>query len=68
MSRTRKDAKRGSHRERRISVQGVRRLPPDLSRMSRAAIRLAMEQAAAEKAAEEADAQLADKREEDPDD
>ena len=64
MSRTRKGAKRGSHRERRISVKGVRRLPPDLSRMSRAAIRLAMDQAAAEKAAEEA----AKRREEGADD
>jgi hypothetical protein len=53
MSRTRKDAPRGSRRDRKLSVRSVRRTPPDLKKMSHAIIRIAMEQAAAEKAAQE---------------
>lgn len=54
MSRTRKDAPRGGHREHKLSVRSVRRMPPDLRKMSRAALKVAMEQAAAEKAAQDA--------------
>jgi len=54
MSRTYKDSKKanGNSRERHISVRAVRRDPPDLRKLSRAIIQLAMEQAAAEAAAE----------------
>jgi hypothetical protein len=46
-------------RERHISVRAVRRNPPDLRKLSRAVIQLAMEQAAAEAAAQaDAAAQL----------
>jgi hypothetical protein len=56
MSRTYKDSQRkGGGRERRISVRAVRRNPPDLRKLSRAVIALAMEQAAAEAAASEDD-------------
>ncbi len=53
MSRTYKDSRKvtGHGRERRISVRAVRRDPPDLRKLSRALIQLAMEQAAAEAAA-----------------
>ena len=55
MSRTRKDSpklvQRGG-RERHISVRGVRRDPPDLKKLSRALIQLAMAQAEAEAEAE----------------
>ena len=53
MSRTYKDSRKvtGHGRERRISVRAVRRDPPDLRKLSRAVIQLAMEQAAAEAAA-----------------
>jgi hypothetical protein len=49
MSRTYKDSnnKRNS-RERHISIRAVRRDPPDLRKLSRAIIALAMSQAAAE--------------------
>jgi hypothetical protein len=51
MSRTYKDSRKGSGYERRISVRAIRRNPPDLRKLSRALIQLAMEQAAAEAAA-----------------
>ena len=53
MSRTRKDGPRASRRDRNLSVRSVRRTSPDLKKMSRAIIRIAMEQAAVEKAAQE---------------
>jgi hypothetical protein len=68
MSRTRKDAKRGGHRQRHISAHGVLRLPPDLNKMSRAAIRIAMEQAAIEKAAEASAKSTADGKRQEPHD
>lgn len=52
MSRTYKDATKGSGRDRHVSVRGVRRRQPDLPRMSRALVRLALEEAAAEATAE----------------
>ena len=53
MSRTYKDSQRkGYGQQRRISVRAVRRNPPDLRKLSRALIQLAMEQAADEAAAE----------------
>jgi hypothetical protein len=52
MSRTRKDGRRRGGRDRHISVRAVRRDPPDLRRLSRALIQLAITQAAAEAAAE----------------
>jgi hypothetical protein len=52
MSRTHKDAPHRKGRQRNISVRAVRRDPPDLRKLSRALIQLAMEQAAAEAAAE----------------
>jgi hypothetical protein len=52
MSRTYKDSAKGSGRERHISVRGVRRKQPDLRRMSRALVQLALAEAAAEAAAE----------------
>jgi hypothetical protein len=52
MSRTYKDMPGGDGRRRRLSVRAVRRDPPDLRKLGRALIRLAMEQAAAEAAAE----------------
>jgi hypothetical protein len=52
MSRTYKDSrKRGYAKPRHISVRGVRRNPPDLQKLSRALIQLALEQADAEAAA-----------------
>lgn len=51
MSRTFKDSAKGSGRERRISVRGVRRQRPDLRRMSRALIEHAWREAAAQGAA-----------------
>ena len=54
MSRTRKDAARGGHRERKLSVRSVRLMPPDVHKMSRAVLKIALEQAAAEKAAQAA--------------
>lgn len=50
MSRTRKDspAGKGGARERHITVRAVRRDPPDLRKLSRALIQLAMAQAEAE--------------------
>ena len=58
MSRTYKDSRKvtGRGREHHISVRAVRRDPPDLRKLSRAIIQLAMEQAAAEAAAEADDA------------
>ena len=53
MSRTYKDSrKRGYAKPRRISVRGERRNPPDLQKLSRAVIQLALEQAEAEAAAQ----------------
>lgn len=52
MSKSRNRNTRGSRGQRRISVRGVRREQPDLRKLSRALIALAMEQAAAEAAAE----------------
>ncbi len=52
MSRTYKDSAKGSGRERHISVRGVRRKQPDLRRMSRALVQLALAEAAAEAATE----------------
>ena len=52
MSKNRKQQRSGGGRQRHISVRGVRRDPPDLKKLSRALIALAMEQAAAEAAAE----------------
>lgn len=52
MSRTYKDSPKGGSRQRHISVRAVRRNPPDLQKLSRALIQLAMEEAAAEAAAE----------------
>lgn len=54
MSRTRKDSKYNVRRARRLSVKGVHRTPPDLSQLSRAVMRIALEQLASEKAAAEA--------------
>jgi hypothetical protein len=50
MSRTHKDSKKvtGRGRERHISVRGVRMNPPDLRKLSRALVQLAMAQAEAE--------------------
>lgn len=52
MSRTYKDSpkgkRRGPGRQRNISVRAVRRDPPDLKKLSRALISLAMAEAAAE--------------------
>jgi hypothetical protein len=52
MSRTYKDSPKGGGRQRHISVRAVRRNPPDLRKLSRALIALAMAQAASEAAAE----------------
>ncbi len=51
MSNTRRNQQRGKA-NRRISVRAVRRERPDLSKLSRALIQLALEQAAAEAAAQ----------------
>ena len=53
MSRTRKDSHKGGGRERHISVRAVRRDPPDLKKLSRALIQLAMAQAEAEAEAQQ---------------
>ena len=53
MSRTRKDSPKGGGRERHISVRAVRRDPPDLKKLSRALIQLAMAQAEAEAQAQQ---------------
>jgi hypothetical protein len=47
-----------------VSVRGVRRSTPDLRKLSRAVIQLAMEQAAIEAAAEADDRQHDDERQE----
>jgi hypothetical protein len=54
MSHTRKDSRQyhGGDRDKRISVRAVRRTSPDLRKLSRAVIQLAMAQAAAEAAAQ----------------
>jgi len=49
MSKTRQN--NGGRRERRISVRAVRRSSPDLHKLGRALIQIALEQAAAEAAA-----------------
>jgi hypothetical protein len=51
MSRTHRHGPTGGKRNRHISVRAVRRAQPDLHKLSRALIELAMEQAAAEAAA-----------------
>lgn len=57
MSRTRKDSRKASGaRDRHISIRAVRRDPPDLRKLSRALIQLAMAQAEADA---QADATLA---------
>jgi hypothetical protein len=48
MSRTHKDARNYHPKQRHISVRAVRRDPPDLRKLSRALIELAMAEAAAE--------------------
>lgn len=48
MSKSRKKLQSGGGRQRRISVRAVRRDPPDLRKLSRALIQLAMAQADAE--------------------
>ncbi len=53
MSRTHKDARSYKPKDRHISVRAVRRNPPDLRKLSRALIELAMAEAAAEAAAQE---------------
>ena len=54
MSRTYKDSRRrGYLKPRRISVRGARRNPPDLRKLSRALIQLALEQAEVEAAAQQ---------------
>jgi hypothetical protein len=60
MSRTYKDSPHRKGRERHISVRAVRRNPPDVRKLSRALIELAMEQAAAEAAAESDDVEQTD--------
>jgi hypothetical protein len=52
MSRTYKDSPHRKGRERHISVRAVRRNPPDARKLSRAAIQMAMEEAAAEAASQ----------------
>jgi hypothetical protein len=52
MSNNKRKVVKGRGRDRHISVRAVRRDPPDLRKLSRALIQLAMEQAAAEAAAE----------------
>jgi hypothetical protein len=53
MSKANRNLNKGrGGRERHISVRAVRRNPPDLRKLSRAVIQLAMEQAAAEAAAQ----------------
>jgi hypothetical protein len=52
MSKNRKRGGGGRGRQRHISVRGIRRTQPDLRKLSRALIALAMAQAAAEAAAE----------------
>lgn len=52
MSRKGSRNKRGSRWQRHISVRAVRRDQPDVRKLSRALIQLALEQAAAEAAAE----------------
>jgi hypothetical protein len=52
MSYGKKRSRRGGGRQRRISVRAVRRESPDLRKLSRALIQLALEQAAAEAAAQ----------------
>jgi hypothetical protein len=59
MSRTRKDSTKGGQRDRHISVRGVHRDPPDLHKLSRALIQLAMAQAEAEAEADQAQKDLA---------
>ncbi|GAA4969439.1 hypothetical protein GCM10023225_09630 [Kineococcus glutinatus] len=57
MSRTykHKDAVQGRGGRRNLSVRAVRRDPPDVRKLSRALIQLALVQAAAEAAAQRAD-------------
>jgi hypothetical protein len=67
MSKTYKDSpdrKRArKSRQRNISVRAVRREPPDLRKLSRALISLAMAEAAAEAEANQADQPVADSSE-----
>lgn len=67
MSRTRKDAPgRKGARDRQISVRAVRRDPPDLRKLSRALIQLAMAQAEAD-AEQQATKDSTSKKDESPD-
>ena len=52
MARTKRNNEQRRGRQRNISVRAVRRDPPDLRRLGRAVLQLAMEQAASEAAAE----------------
>lgn len=52
MARNKRITNYGKGRQRNISVRAVRRDPPDLRRLGRAVLQLAIEQAAAEAAAE----------------
>lgn len=62
MSQVNRKTNRGRDRQRNISVRAVRRNPPDLRKLSRAVIQLAMEQAAAEAAAQaEANQRMVDR-------
>ena len=61
MSKTGRPNRRRAGRERHISVRAVRRNPPDLQKLSRALIQLAMAQEEAEAEAQ-ARAALADRR------
>ena len=52
MSNNKRKVVKSRGRDRHISVRAVRRDPPDLRKLSRALIQIALEQAAAEAAAE----------------
>ena len=52
MSKPRRNSARGGH-ERHVSVRAVRRNPPDLRKLGRALMELAMSQAAIETAAQQ---------------
>lgn len=52
MSKSKRNPVRGGGRQRHISVRAVRRDPPDLRRLSRALIQMAIAQAEAEAAAQ----------------
>lgn len=64
MSNKRKSTKKGGH-ERRISVRAVRRDPPDLSKIARAVVALALAQAEADAQAEDVVDQLTAEKDQD---